>query len=1029
MRKSYFQRILTVFLAVIMIAGACSSVFAVSAATGDETTSAASENDGSNESADNSENNYSSFRSMEEISRLLYTSSYADYSEKYKNMPVGTDTITVNGIDYDSEKTDADVKVLENYEGAATALYTPNTGETAWTFSVPTSGMYAISIDYFAVSELDGERVSSYTTIERMLFVDGALPFTEARYLYFPRQWKYTDDSYLLDGDGNFVYEYDYDGSVVRKRLKFDYAGNDIRPDRVEAPEWRDYFLRDWNGFTMEPFQIYLTAGEHTISLDASREPMAISKIEIYGYHDEISYSEFLQNKLDEGVKVIENVDGGAIRVQFEEPSLLSDANLYPDTNRTSAITLPSSPAYWKFNVLTVNTINSWTEYKVTVPEDGLYTISMRFRQNARIGMFTSRRLVINNELQFKEASELRFNYSPDWQSVILNDGSEEYKDGFKFYLKKGENTLRFDVVLGDMSYYVNEIKAYVEVLQNSYQSILRLTGTNPDAQRDYGFMRLIPQAIYDIGNISVKMFELYNKLVEETGTSGDQANAIHTYATLFEKMANDPNEIAGNFLLFKSYVASMSTWMYTELGQSIVADYFVIGGTNDELPPAMATTLDFVKFEIRAFIASFKMDYTTIDFVIEEGQEYSYDDDDVVEVWIASGRDDALIKRRLADNYFTPETGYKMRYKVISLSVINAVLAGIGPDISDLGANDAITWGLRDGVLPLNDMKNFDEVCTWFDNSLLEQCSLYGVTYGLPISMDFYMTFYRSDVFYNLSIDVPTTWDELYDTLPTLQANNMEVGLPIGLEGTKLFLYQRNIELYKENGMQINLDSNAALDAFTDLCNMYTKYNCPVSYDLTRFRSGEIPLVVASFTTYNSLMGFVEIRGLWEMAPLLGIKGEDGSINHTSVSTTATATCLLRGCGNPDAAWAYISWLRSDEAETLTNRESRLLNNPTTKFQTVNTNVFLAQPWTISERAAISEQLKQLAGIPYYPGNYIVSTYVDSAFQIVYANKTNPADEMLNRIIYINREISRKREDFRMETYEDLQESANTNQ
>ncbi len=1028
MKKSYFQKLLTILLACLMLAGSFTAAFVVSADTDGSGTGG--EGDGT------TEEEKISFRSMDEIRKLLYTPAYSDYLANYSNVPVATDEIVINAVNYDKDATTAEVKAVKNFEGVSDALYTPATGETVWKFTVPTTGMYAITLDYYAVGEFEGKNVSTYTTIERLMYIDDALPFSEARYLYFPRQWHYKDSAFLKDADGNFTYEYDSDGKVVRKRLKYDYAGNDILPDREEAPEWRDYFLRDWNGFTMKPFQIYLEAGEHTLSFEGTREAMMIGKITLYGYHDEISYSEFYDQKVNkEGVKVIETLGEDQIRVQFEDPDLISDAQIIPTTNRTSAVTLPVSPAYWKFNVIAYGGANQWAEYKVTVPEDGMYRIVTRFRQNLLIGMFTSRRLVINGELQFKEAQELRFNYSPDWQSVALSDGSEEYKDGFLFYLKKGENTLRFDVVVGDMESYVSEMKSYVTTLNNSYRSILRLTGTNPDANRDYGFMRLIPEAINNIGNVSVKMMDMYNRLVKETGQEGDQTKAIQTYAELFEKMANDPDEIAPNFLLFKSYISSMTSWMYTMLGQSITQDYFVIQGTKDPLPQAMATSLDFVLFELRAFIASFSMDYTTIDFVIEEGQEYSYDDDDVVEVWISGGRDTALISRRLADENFTPETGYKLRYKVITLAIMNAVLAGIGPDVGEFSGNDSITWGLRDGLIPLNkDSKywtwkdghdaEFDATLAQFSDALVTQSTLYGVTYGLPTSMEFYMTFYRSDVFYELGVDAPETWEDLYGLLPTLQANNMEVGLPIGLEGTQIFMYQRGIELYKEDGMQINLDSNGALDAFTDLCNMYTKYTCPIAYDLTRFRTGEIPLVIAQgITTYNSLMSYIDIRGLWEMTPLLGRKQEDGSINHTSIATCGTFQCLPRGCKNPEASWQYISWLRGEKAETLQNRENRLLGTPVTKFGMPNKNVFLAQPWTESEKAAIVDQVDSLAGIPYYPGNYIIATYVDSAFQVVYSNRTNPADELLNRVVYINREISRKRADFLMETYEDVLE------
>ena len=47
--------------------------------------------------------------------------------------------------------------------------------------------------------------------------------------------------------------------------------------------------------------------------------------------------------------------------------------------------------------------------------------------------------------------------------------------------------------------------------------------------------------------------------------------------------------------------------------------------------------------------------------------------------------------------------------YKVISVGLMEAIIAGMGPDIAGFSSSDAITWGIRDGVQPLNDFEGFD--------------------------------------------------------------------------------------------------------------------------------------------------------------------------------------------------------------------------------------------------------------------------------------------------------------------------------
>ena len=43
-------------------------------------------------------------------------------------------------------------------------------------------------------------------------------------------------------------------------------------------------------------------------------------------------------------------------------------------------------------------------------------------------------------------------------------------------------------------------------------------------------------------------------------------------------------------------------------------------------------------------------------------------------------------------------------------------------------------------------------------------------------------MMFVRTDIFEELGLTPPETWDDLYEIAPILQRNNMEVGLPAGV-------------------------------------------------------------------------------------------------------------------------------------------------------------------------------------------------------------------------------------------------------
>ena len=950
---------------------------------------------------------------------------YLSYLER-NPADVAKETITIDAVNYDKEHTNATVEVLENFEGAdGKVLFMDDSGVTSWKVDIKETAKYAIRITYFPIAEKDGVAIPTYTTIERTLYIDGYIPFSEARYFYFPRNWKYTD------------YEKREDGTCI---FPSDATGNDVRPIRKQAPEWQTYYLRDWLGYTMEPFQFTLSAGEHVISFEANREPIVISKIELYPYESEPTYEEFLAEKLAQGAKVIEKAQK-IIKVQAEDPTILSDACLFPTNDRTSSLTEPQDPQHIRYNIVNSGTVNQWMKYTVEVPEAGLYKIGIRFRQNDLLGMFTSRRIKINDEIQFSEASNIRFKYKSGWQSSFANNGEEE----FLFYFEEGINTVTFEVVLGDMTTYVYEIGNMITKLNGAYKKILQLTGPVPDANRDYGFTRLVPDAIQTILDASDDLYRIADELEAVTGELGDQVATLNTIAKLFSKMG-DEYKIAGNFLTFKNYIIALSNWLYASLNQPLKLDYFTIQGTEDAKPKAAGNFFQVIWFEIRAFFGSFFMDYTTVDFKTEEG--VTYEKNMVIEQWIGSalGRDGALIDRGLIDEYFTNQTGIAVKMKVITTGLTEAILAGIGPDIAGMGSVDTITWGLRNAVEPLDEMDGFYEytdpdrtifwgadenevAADWFSDAAitpLQMIDAHGElhTYGLPASMDFYMMFYRSDVLYEQGVTVPKTWDDLTDILPALQAADLEIGLPgaavgavDGLVGLKLFLYQMGGDLYTKGGYSTALEENVALDAFESLCALVSKYKCPMQYDLTRFRTGEIPIVFGSAVgLYNTLMGYYDIRGLWEMAPLLGIEDQFGNINHTSF-VSVSSRVIPRGATNPEATWEYMMFLACPKTQKLYAKEQIMVSaNPTVKYNSCTIEALLDQAWTDKERAAIEAQAKQLVGIPEYPGNYIIGTYVNSAFMNVYNTSSDAAEQLQDRVVYINKEVARKRDDFKMD-------------
>ena len=117
-------------------------------------------------------------------------------------------------------------------------------------------------------------------------------------------------------------------------------------------------------------------------------------------------------------------------------------------------------------------------------------------------------------------------------------------------------------------------------------------------------------------------------------------------------------------------------------------------------------------------------------------------------------------------------------------------------------------------------------------------------------------MLFYREDILAQLSLEVPETWEDVAAMLPVLQKKNLSFGLPADLTTYATLLFQNGGRLYNADFTASDLNSMAGAEAFENWTVFYTDYSLALQYDFqTRFRSGEIPIAIANYGMYLSLI------------------------------------------------------------------------------------------------------------------------------------------------------------------------------
>ncbi len=935
--------------------------------------------------------------------------------------------ITIDATNYDKENTTADAFVVDDAEkyadllkdnpGILGAIYCPDTGDVSWKVNVPEAGRYTIKLEYYSVK-------AKNTAIGRIFKINGTVPFSEARYLTMSKV--YTNDA---------VAGYEIDG--IKRPFDKDKFGNEFRPTMSQTPEWREYVFKDSDGFSSDAFEFVLEAGENILTLSAVSEPVAIKTITLCAPEETRSYSDFLNEYAGKGAGT------DKIVIQAENPSAVSSQTIYPVEDRASAMTQPSST-----KVQLLNTIGGekwqvsgqWVRYDVEVNSDGMYEIVPRFKQNLLDGMYSSRAIYIYSEglnpgdegyyngLPFAEAADLRFNFDDQWQTgAIYFIDKNGNKQDIQLFLKAGvKYHIQFEVTLGDMGDIVRRTQESLTAINEAYLNILKLTGTSPDPYRDYGFFRVMPQTMIQMIVQSRELYSIAEELTKLNGEKSSNTATLEKVADLLEEMGTDEDDVARNLSRLKSYIGTLGTWISDAKTQPLQLDYIVIQGSGQEIPKANANFWQSLLHEIESFIQSFFRDYNHMG-AIESGEAIEKN----IEVWLAYGRDQSQVIRNLINNEFTPNQKITVDLKLVAGgTLLPSILAKMGPDVYiGVGQGDIINYAIRGALLGIEDCDGFYDVALnpetrEFNDAAMTVLGIadaQGIQhyYGLPETQDFPMMFVRTDILANMDIEIPKTWDDLLAALPMLQANNMEIGLSAD---SNVYLYQMGGTLFADDGMRINLDSNVGLESFTMMCDMYTMYSFPYSYNFSnRFRTGEMPIGVGSYcATYNTLVVFAtEIRGLWQFFPLPGIMDEEtGKINNASVSTVS-AVCMVNDCSDRDSAWEFMKWQTGADFQAKYSNEMIAILGDSAKHATANMNALDELTWTQTELAEIKRQFANLASVPNYPGAYIVGRYTSFAFLAAYNDMEDPSEELLSYINTINKEISRKREEFGLETLE----------
>ena len=936
------------------------------------------------------------FQEQIKLEDVLYQNNYfGDYvkeKEKENFSDVKDTEIALDLFGYSAFE--GDQPEAKNLEGKENVLYIPNTNKSvSWEITVEKAGFYQINLEYLPV---DGNTLP----VTKGFKVDGEYPYDELSNIKLIRHYV---DFFGTDDKGNDLEE-----------PRVNNLGDHVRPSQKEVQEWTKAALYDAQAEYSSPLKIALTAGTHTITMVHIDQPLAIASMSLVAPEQLKSYADVKKEYEAKGYKAASK--GVGFEAESKKNILYKTDSAVTLSSSSDSTLTPKGVTQKKYNHIgggTWSTGGQEIAWEFTVEESGLYKIAPRLQQSYGNGLSSTRQIKIDGVVPFAEFNEYVFTYEDGWQTKALAD-----KDGnpYLIYFEKGTHTISMKVVVGQMTEVVHLLDDVTSRMSNAYRNITMITGQSPDLNYDYNLDKQIPSLMGDLQTIVDELNESITRVDNFANKTTPIVNNLKITIDLLEKIIDDPDDIPASLSDFSSSLTNVGTWLSDVKNQSLALDYFNVLGGEEEVVNKKASVWDTLYGLFANFFLSYTKDYSAIGSLNESTEDY-----ETIEVWVSRSKEWCEILKDLVDTDFTVKHKTNVNLNILPSGMLGSaggplllsINAGTEPDIVvGIGSDVPIDYAIRDAMYDISQFDDYEEVKKLYYKECFVQFTYEGGVYALPEQVSFKSTFVRTDIFDQLGMKVPDTWEEYRDTLlPQLYAYNMQGHVP---NWFPVFFYQNGGTMYSDHVYSSNLDSQEAIIGMETLTKFYTDYGVPYALsELNRFRSGECPIVISNFGFYQQLCySAPELTGKWKMYPIPGTMQEDGTINRSTGDLQGSCIAMLGTIEEDlkDNAWEFMKWYTSAETQSSYARQIESTLGIQARWLPANIEAFNQLPWTTYELEVINESLNWAKETPMGLGTYLMSRCVSNAYnRVVVMGSQTPREAMEQADEELDKEMRRK--------------------
>lgn len=851
--------------------------------------------------------------------------------------------------------------------------------------SAAKEGQYTVQLVYHTVDE-------KITAVQAGITVNGS----EMQTIQLQKYWT-TEEEYRVDG-----------------------AGNQFAAEQILCTEDMTHHVMQIVDYKYEEYIAVLNEGDNTL---------VITPIEGSVYIKEIIFTEM--DAVDDYTNLVisdnELYKGDSFCVEGEKAVLKNSYWLTAQSDGSSSDVSEADAVKTKINYIGGS---NWKEvgdtiyWEIETKEAGWYAIDFSYQQSYVINGSTYRELRVNGELPYEQAKSIGFPYTTKWKELSFAD---ENGTPYLVWLEKGENTLSLTAVVGAYAEVCTLLETVLGELGDIYLDINMVTGDSVDIYRDYQLFNQIENFNERLDSCLQQLEEIDATLLEMSeGNASSYAGSIRNMKQVVKLMLENPYTAHRYKSTYYSNYTVLNTCLNDMQDTPLDLDKITFRALNEDkekgfLEKASAFFKEMI-FELKRFVGSFSEDYNSISGVADAQKE---EERESITVWVNWGRDQAQVLNNLIQSSFSEEHDVDVNVKITNATVIQGELSGKGPDVVlQQPRTEPVNLAMRGVLYDLSTFEDYEEVICRFSEGAEIPYTYQDGTYALPDTQTFMVLFYRTDIFDQLGISVPTTWEEFQSVSKVILRNNLTVWLPYtqitdmnivntGVGSLNIFptmVMQNGMSLYSEDYRSTTLTSSEAIELFRDWTSYYTKMKLPYQLDFyNRFRTGTCPMGIAPYTTYNTLKDTGnEIEGQWQIAPLPGVRQEDGSINNASAGG-GTGCAILKDAESPEAAWEFLKWWTSAETQLAYSNSLEAVLGTVGRVAVSNVEAFENMSWDSSMQDVLTQSLENTVEVNEIPGSYYVSRALDFAFWNVVNQNENEKDMLLTWGEEADKEIHRK--------------------